>query len=195
MIGYLKGKILDLSTETALILSGSGVGFEVNISGMAYDKLVGNEFGELYTYMQVKEDGINLYGFASVEEKTMFTKLISVSGVGPKLGIAVLSSIRLGELAAAIATSDVKRLSMAKGMGKKTAERVILELREKVSAADVAQNSTTTTPTSSLGDEDAVVALMSLNFTRQESLKAIARAKEQGAKSLEDIIMLALKGM
>lgn len=195
MIGYLKGKILDLSTETALILSGSGVGFEVNISGMAYDKLVGNEFGELYTYMQVKEDGINLYGFASVEEKTMFTKLISVSGVGPKLGIAVLSSIRLGELAAAIATSDVKRLSMAKGMGKKTAERVILELREKVSAADIAQNSTTTTPTSSLGDEDAVVALMSLNFTRQESLKAIARAKEQGAKSLEDIIMLALKGM
>lgn len=195
MIGYLTGKILDLSTETALILSGSGVGFEVNISGMAYDKLVGSEFGELYTYMQVKEDGISLYGFASVEEKTMFTKLISVSGVGPKLGIAVLSSIRLGELAAAIATSDVKRLSMAKGMGKKTAERVILELREKVSAADIAQNSATTPPTSSVGDEDAVVALMSLNFTRQESLKAIARAKEQGAKSLEDVIMLALKGM
>ena len=127
----------------------------------------------------------------------MFLKLVSVSGVGPKLGITILSGMSAGDVAAAIATSDVKKLSSVKGLGKKTAERLILELREKVASSVVAKTAEgePVPVIVSDGDEDAVVALMTLGFTRSESVKAISRAKAQGAKSVEDVIMIALKGM
>ena len=197
MIGFLKGQIKSLAPETALIVTQSGVGFELLISAAAYDSLAGKNEGELYTYMQVREDGMSLFGFATTEEKEMFLKLISVSGVGPKMGIAVLSGMRAGDIAAAIATNDVKRLSAVKGLGKKTAERIILELREKVSVIASAEGGAKAIPVTpvSVGDEDAVVALMTLGFTRQESIKAISRAKDSGATSVEEIIMVALKGM
>lgn len=196
MIGFIKGKILSLTPETALIETSSGIGFEVLVTGSAFSALSGRKEGEVYTYMHVKEDGVSLFGFSSTEEKEMFLKLISVSGVGPKMGIAVLSGMTVGDVAAAIATNDVKRLSAAKGMGKKTAERIILELREKVSA-NISSSGSDEPVTINIGsgDEDAIVALMTLGFTRSESVKAITRAREQGAKSVEDIIMLALKGM
>ena len=197
MIGFLKGKILSLTPETALIETASGVGFEVLVTGTAYDSLAGKKEGEVFTYLQVREDGVSLFGFSSLEEKEMFLKLVSVSGVGPKMGIAILSGTNAGEAATAIAMNDVKRLSTVKGMGKKTAERIILELREKVSAnLSAAPSLGEPVPVRiSSGDEDAVVALMTLGFTRAESVKAISRAREQGATSVEDIIMLALKGM
>lgn len=196
MIGYLEGKILSLTPETALIETASGVGFEVLVSGSAFSALSGKKEGELYTYMQVKEDGVALFGFSSTEEKQMFLKLTSVSGVGPKLGIAVLSGLTVGDVAAAIATGDVKRLSSVKGMGKKTAERIIVDLREKVALSASAQTeSGSVAATPLVGDEDSIVALMTLGFTRAESVKAISRAREQGASTVEDIIMLALKGM
>lgn len=196
MIGFLKGKILSLTPETALIETASGVGFEVLVTGTAYDSLAGKKEGEVFTYLQVREDGVSLFGFSSSEEKEMFLKLVSVSGVGPKMGIAILSGMNAGEVATAIAMNDVKRLSTVKGMGKKTAERIILELREKVSVNLSASSKGEPVPVRiSSGDEDAVVALMTLGFTRAESVKAISRAREQGATSVEDIIMLALKGM
>lgn len=166
------------------------------MSGSAFSALSGKKEGELYTYMQVKEDGVALFGFSSTEEKQMFLKLTSVSGVGPKLGIAVLSGLTVGDVAAAIATGDVKRLSSVKGMGKKTAERIIVDLREKVALSASAQTeSGSVAATPLVGDEDSIVALMTLGFTRAESVKAISRAREQGASTVEDIIMLALKGM
>lgn len=195
MIGYIKGKILSLTSDFALIETASGVGFEVLLSGSAQQNLSGKKEGEVFTYMHVKEDGVSLFGFSSTEEKEMFLKLISVSGVGPKMGIAVLSGMGVGEIAAAIATSDVKRLSAVKGMGKKTAERIILELREKVSLADLPSSGPAPAVKLSSGDEDAVVALMTLGFSRSESERAISRAKENGATSIEDIIRLALQGM
>ncbi|MCI8369881.1 MAG: Holliday junction branch migration protein RuvA [Clostridia bacterium] len=196
MIGYINGKILSLSPETALIETASGIGFEVQCTGAAFSALSGKKEGAVYAYMHVKEDGVALYGFASTEEKEMFLKLISVSGVGPKMGITILSGMRASDVAAAIATNDVKRLSSVKGMGKKTAERIILELREKVSVTIKTEAAGESVPvTVGSGDEDAVVALMTLGFTRSESVKAIARAREQGAASVEDIIMLALRGM
>lgn len=195
MIGYIKGKILSLTPETALIETVGGIGFEVNCSGSAFSSLAGKTEGELYTYLQVSENGTALYGFSSPDEKNMFLKLISVSGVGPKMGIAVLSGLTTGELAAAIATSDVKRLSAVKGLGKKTAERIILELREKVSLNASAVEGGAPLPPVTSGDEDAVVALMTLGFSRSESEKAISRARAKGASTVEDIIMLALKGM
>ncbi len=197
MIGYLKGKILSLGTDTALIETAAGVGFEVLLSGSARGSLSGRTEGEVYTYLQVREDGVSLFGFSSSEEKEMFLKLISVSSVGPKMGIAALSQMSAGDIATAIATNDVKRLSAVKGMGKKTAERIILELREKVSAvaAQSAAGEAVPVVQISASDEDAVVALMTLGFTRSESAKAIARAREKGATEIEDIIRLALQGM
>lgn len=196
MIGYLKGKILSLSEDTALIETG-GVGYEVLCSASALAALSGKEEGEVYTYLQVREDGISLFGFSSPAEKNMFLKLVSVSGVGPKMGIAVLSGMDINSLAVAIASSDVKRLSTVKGLGKKTAERIILELREKVSGTAEAPAKAGTAPVipAQDGDEDAVVALMSLGFTRAESTRAIEKARAGGAVSLEDVIRAALKSM
>lgn len=118
MIGYLKGKILSLSSDTALIETG-GVGYEVLCSASALSSLGGKTEGEVYTYLQVRDDGISLFGFSSPAEKNMFLKLVSVSGVGPKMGIAVLSGMDINSLAVAIASSDVKKLSTVKGLGKK----------------------------------------------------------------------------
>ena len=195
MIGYIKGKIKSLTPEYALIETASGLGFEVLLSGTAFSSLANRQEGELFTYMQVREDGVSLFGFATVEEKEMFLKLISVSGVGPKLGITALSGLSAVDIATAIASNDVKKLSSVKGMGKKTAERIILELREKVSVTASLETSETPVLVASDGDEDAVVALMTLGFSRAESEKAIARARASGASSVEDIIMLALRGM
>lgn len=197
MIGYLKGKLLYFTADTALI-EVNGVGYEVMCSASAFSKMTTGETCEVYTYLQVSEQsGISLYGFSSVEEKNMFLKLISVSGVGPKMGIAVLSSMDSSALAAAIATQDVKRLSSVKGLGKKTAERIILELREKVGAIPQSQPQNTVVPgiLPVEGDEDAIVALQTLGFTRAESARAVAAAKANGAVGIEEIIMQALKGM
>ena len=197
MIGYLKGKILSFTADTALIETG-GVGYEVLCSASALSSLSGKSEGELYTYLQVREDGISLFGFASPAEKNMFLKLVSVSGVGPKMGIAVLSGMDINSLAVAIASSDVKKLSTVKGLGKKTAERIILELREKVAEDAAAAPAAKDAPAPvavDAGDEDAVVALMSLGFTRAESTRAISKARAGGASTIEDVIREAIKGL
>ena len=128
----------------------------------------------------------------------MFLKLISISGIGPKMAMSILSGMRVSELATAIATSDVKGLSKIKGLGKKTAERIILELRESVSkeAAEIAADEipSVVTPFSS-EDEDAVIALMGLGFSGVQSRAAVKTAKERGAKSIQDIITFALQSM
>ena len=201
MIAYLKGKVLTIGAETA-ILEVNGIGYEVYCSGGAFKKLVQGEIAELYTYLQVKEDGITLFGFANPKEKELFLKVVSVSGVGPKLGIAVLTGLSADEFAQAIATADVKRLSAVKGLGKKTAEKIVLELHGKISAAEVMNASGDTLSAwnaeapvrLSAQDEEALSALMGLGFTRSESAQAIKRAHEAGAATVEDIIRKALQG-
>ena len=196
MIGYIKGKIAAITPEYALIETAGGLGFEVTCSYSAFASLAGKKEGELYTYLQVSENGTALYGFSSPEEKNMFLKLITVSGVGPKMGISVLSGLNIADLATAIATSDVKRLSSVKGLGKKTAERIILELREKVTApVSGSSEKGAPAPVVYAGDEDAVVALMTLGYSRAESERAVARARSGGASEIEDIIREALRGM
>ncbi|MGN0823666.1 MAG: Holliday junction branch migration protein RuvA [Candidatus Coproplasma sp.] len=197
MIGYLKGKVINISAETALILVG-GVGYEVYCSGSAFSKMAQGQESELYTYMQVSEqNGVTLYGFSDLKEKAMFLKLISVSGVGPKIGLAVLTYMDVAQIATAIATNDVKALSRVKGLGKKTAERLILELRESVASMPVSPSTDggVIMPQLSSGDEDAIVALTSLGFARTEAEKAVSRAKSSGAVTIEEVIMTALKGM
>ena len=202
MIAYLRGKVLTTTTETA-ILDVNGVGYEVYCSGGAFKKLVIGQLGELHTYLQVKEDGITLFGFADPKEKELFLKLITVSGVGPKMGISILASMSAEEFARAIATADVKGLSKVKGLGKKTAEKIVLELHGKISAAEVlgasgeSVGAETAQPTAKATpqEEEAISALMGLGFTRAESAQAVKKAKDLGAKTVEEIIMKALQGV
>ena len=133
MIGYLKGKVLSLTSE-GVLLEVNGVGYEVICSGAAFSRLSASDYGEVYTFLQVKEDGIALFGFADQREKELFLRLTSVSGVGAKLAISILSAMRPEELSDVIAAADAKRLSSVKGVGKKTADRIILELHGKISA-------------------------------------------------------------
>ncbi len=195
MIGYLQGKVLNHSNGIVLLETG-GVGYEITCSASAYEVLAMQGKGAIYTYLNVREDGFYLYGFISPEEKSMFLKLISVSGVGPKMGIAILSSMPLNDLAFIIASSDSKTLSKVKGVGKKTAERIILELRENISAIDLPDEPKSTKKTASASTpetDDAVIALLSLGFSRVESEKAVKFAKEQGADTIESIITIALQ--
>ncbi|MBQ7340441.1 MAG: Holliday junction branch migration protein RuvA [Clostridia bacterium] len=195
MIGYIKGKLLSVQ-DNVVILENNGIGYEIACSRQALNNIIADNGGDVFTYMAVREDGVFLYGFNSVEEKNMFLKLISVSGVGPKMGITILSNMEIGELAIKIATSDIKGLSSVKGLGKKTAERIIVELREKVDAETSLEKVEKTEQIQlTKEDDDAVYALLSLGFTKGECVEAVKKAKEQGASSIEQIISFALKNI
>jgi Holliday junction DNA helicase RuvA len=188
-------------TEETIVLDVNGVGYEAYCSGAAFRKAVQGEVAEIYTYLQVKEDGVALFGFADTREKELFMKVLSVQGVGPKLGIAILTGLSADEFTLAVQTADVKRLSAVKGLGKKTAEKIVLELHGKISAAEVMSASgdgvtATIEPTAKLSkvEEEAVSALMGLGFTKAESAQAVKKAQEAGAVSVEEIIMKALQG-
>ena len=194
MIAYLKGKVLFLSGQTAVIEVG-GIGYEVLCSSGALSAMQGKDVVEVFTYLSVREDGVSLFGFESPAEKNMFLELISVSGIGPKMGISILSSIRADDLAVAIATSDVKSLAAIKGCGKKTAERIILELREKMGKLDVPTGKTAPAVNLTKEDDDAVLALMTLGFNRSECQSAVEYAKGQGAVGVQQLISIALRSM
>ena len=196
MIGYISGNLITANSNGVIVLETGGIGYEITCSAQAYEVIVNQGKGSLFTYLNVRDDGFYLYGFISIEEKSMFLKLISVSGVGPKMGISILSSMPLNELAFIIASQDVKSLSKVKGLGKKTAERIILELRENISQLDLPEGSkkpSTKTKTEPSIEDDAVIALMSLGFLRAESEKAVAVARERGADTIESIITVALQ--
>ena len=192
MIGYIKGNVLSY-TDTTVLLENNGIGYEITCSASVYQQLVASKSGEVYTYLAVKEDGISLYGFSSLEEKNMFLKLITVSGVVPKSGIAILSAIDISSLATMIATEDVKGLSKIKGLGKKTAERIILEIREKVEASYYEGEKKNIEKEESQDDQDAIIALMSLGFTKAECVKVVKEAKTNGLKTIEEIIAYSIR--
>lgn len=204
MIAFLRGRVLTTTAET-VILDVNGVGYEAFCTGAVFRKITVGAVAELYTYLQVKEDGITLFGFDTPKEKELFLKLISVSGVGPKLGISILAALSADDFAYAVATADVKRLSAVKGLGKKTAEKIVLELHGKISAAEVlGASGDDFTPTATTADapaklsaieEEGVSALMGLGFTRAESTQAVKKARDGGAKTVEEIIMRALQGV
>lgn len=199
MIGYISGKVI-FSDENKILMENNGIGYEVICSSAAACRLLQERGGGVYTYLQVKEDGIFLYGFNNVEEKTMFLKLLSVSGVGAKMAITVLSGLGIKDLAVAIASSDVKELSKIKGLGKKTAERIIVELRESVSdlaSGDLARLSGAGSAYAGAcsDGENAVTALMTLGYTKAVAVNAVGKAIESGAKTLEDIIAGALRSL
>ena len=189
MYNYIIGRITE-RFDSAITLENGGIGYEINLSTKAMQFLDGLD-GEvkIYTYYQQREDGVSLFGFYSLEEKDMFLKLISVSGVGPKGAITILSNISVGDLAVVIGTQDVKSLSAVKGIGKKTAERLIVELKGKVDVIDspLLQNQA---PKSKEID-DAVEVLCSLGLNRVEALR-LAESVADSSDSAESIITKAL---
>lgn len=131
MIGYLTGKIIS-SKPTQVLLNVNGVGYVVNISINTFEKISEKEEVSLFIYTHVREDSLSLFGFHSISEKEMFELLISISGIGPKLALSVLSGISVDDLKDAIQSGNISRLVAVPGVGRKTAERVVLELKSKV---------------------------------------------------------------
>ena len=195
MYNYIKGKITE-TAENLLVVEANGVGYELNVSSFTLSELSQKE-GEVkvYSYLSVREDDMSLFGFATKREKAMFIKLIGISGVGPKLAITLLGGLSVEQLASAVVCGDVKLLSKIKGVGKKTAERIVLELKDKVDtdyAEDVAVSTQGATILTATPNEEAVLALMTLGYSRMEASTAVARVQSDGM-TLEEIIFNALK--
>jgi holliday junction DNA helicase RuvA len=174
MIGYLEGRIRQLDATRALIVAG-GVGYEVHISLSTYYRLEGRSDVAIDVYTHVREDALSLYGFASAEEKYAFEKLISISGIGPTLAQKILSGIDPADLAEAIAGNDVRKLSSIPGVGKKTAERICLELRDKLALP--ATTTTPVAPTRLSVDDDVQSALVNLGYRPKDAEIALGKAR------------------
>lgn len=192
MISFIKGKIAGRD-ENIIILENNGIGFEINVSSNTYALAAGKDETLLYTYLHLKEDGVALYGFATAEERKMFLNLITVNGVGPKVALNILSGISPRDLAVSIASQDSTMLQRVKGIGKKTAERIILELKEKV-AGEAFSKAPEAMPAQGSARE-AFEALSALGLKRSECMDAIKRALEEGASTTEEIIQAALRNM
>jgi Holliday junction DNA helicase RuvA len=185
MIAHLRGKLLAKHPNQAIVETG-GVGYDVTISVPTFSDLPaqGSEVA-LHIHTHVREDQLALYGFMRPAEKTLFEKLLTVSGIGPKLAITILSGMAADEMTGAIRGNDVAKLTRIPGIGKKTAERMVLELRDKLPKTDV---ETTAPATMSAVEEDVLSALMNLGYQRPMAEKALAIAgKNSGNKSFEVI--------
>jgi Holliday junction DNA helicase RuvA len=183
MISCLKGELFQKSQEKATLLV-NGVGYEVFLSSASVEKLP--QLGEevfLYTYTHVREDALHLFGFADTDEKQMFLLLINVSGVGPKLALAILSGIRPADLARAIATKDIARLTGLSGVGKKTAERLCLDLKDKVGViagtAEEVPDFGAASQVEGGKEKDVISALVNLGYPQSRANIALAAMKRR----------------
>ena len=191
MIAHLRGKLLAKHPNQAVV-EAAGVGYDVTISVPTFSDLpaIGADVA-LHIHTHVREDVIALYGFLRPTEKVLFEKLIAVSGIGPKLAITILSGMRADEMVGAIRGNDVARLTRIPGIGKKTAERMVLELRDKLSEAG--PSATPAVPSLTVTEEDVLSALVNLGYQRAAAEKALAvAAKEGDGKSFDQMFRAAL---
>lgn len=197
MISFLVGTIEE-KYENTLVLDVNGVGYELQISNNSLVALPDvNETTKVYTYLHVKEDGIALFGFATQEEKGIFMKLITVSGVGPKMAISILSGMKISDLIVAISREDVSLLSKIKGLGKKTAERICLELKDKITVVgygtdlfNYKENLDNFYDENALND--AVETLINLGVNKNDAYR-LARANAGDGATAEEIILKVLR--
>ncbi len=194
MYAYLQGKFIDKSPAQVYV-EVSGVGYEVNISLNTYSHIQNLEHGKLFTHLQVKEDSHVLFGFFEKAEKEIFLLLIGVSGVGAATARMMLSSLKPEEVSRAIVQGNVKLLESVKGIGKKTAERLVLELKDKLSKQPT--NETISTYLGNSLEQDALNALISLGILRQQAETSIKKViiAEPTTSKLEDLIKKALKAI
>ena len=197
MIRYIKGTLLDV-TEDSVIIDRNGLGFEVFVT-QRYLGTCGQKGAELrlHTFLNVREDDISLFGFPSADELSVYKLLIRVSGIGPKVGLNVLSTLTPDEIRMAVCAGDVKAITKAPGVGKKTAEKLIIELKDKLSLDDVlkGENDAETSSAPALANTEAVEALISLGYSGAEALKAVAKTGLDESADVEDVLKAALKQM
>ena len=205
MIAYVNGILENIEDGLAVVDVG-GIGMNVFISGSTMDRMPGiGESVKLYTYTSVKEDSFSLFGFLSRDELSLFKMLITVSGIGPKGGLSILSVMSPDDLRFAIMSGDSASISKAPGIGKKTAERITLELRDKikVSEDDMLRPSSGVTADDLTGEassarDEAVAALVSLGYNSSDAMKAVRKVikeNESAAEDTEKLLKLALKEM
>ena len=187
MINYVTGEIV-AKNENSVVLDYNGMGFEIFVSTTSLVSMgqIGDN-ARLFTYMNVKEDEISLYGFLTLEEKNLFLKLITVSGVGPKMALGILSGLSLSDLAVAIKGEDIKLLSTIKGLGKKTAERLVLELKDKIDLVGFSVASESNDDVNVNMVDEATEALVALGISKNEAYR-LAKLNAAGAESTEEII-------
>lgn len=193
MYAFIEGK-LEEKRQGEIVINAGGVGYQLicSASTVAEAPQAGERF-RAYTYLSVREDAMDLFGFATKEERAMFLKLCSVSGVGARTALGVLSSMPLRDLSIAIATGDTAALSRAPGIGKKTAQRLVLELKDKVEAGELTSSAGQAVPAAAMGaQQEAVAALMALGYTSAEAARAINQVQGQADKT-DQLIMLALR--
>lgn len=183
MIGFLDGEIHQLEPGRVIIMCG-GIGWDVQIPLSTYYRLEGTSSARLWIHTHVREDALALYGFASIDEKSGFEKLIGISGIGPRLAQVILSGIAVGELAEAIAKGDSRRLSAIPGVGKKTSERICLELRDKLILSETSASPLPSAPAAAVHD-DVVSALVNLGYRSQMAETAARGASEEIGRDAE----------
>lgn len=190
MFEYLKGIVADILIDK-IIVEANGIGYRIHSTIHSASKTKKGDMITIYTHLVVREDELSLYGFMSIEELNMFQKLISVSKIGPKVASGILSAYTPNKLSAYILSKDITALSKAPGVGKKTAERIVLELKDKVDKTNVAYDYTLFNEDYK-DDDEAVQALMALGYSKLESEKAVEAVRDMSLGT-EDTIKKALK--
>ena len=195
MYNYFNGEIVDINGGT-IVLDVGGVGYELAVSNYTLANCTVGEKKKIYAYLQVKEDGVALCGFSTLEEKNMFLRLISVSGIGCTVALSILSGIDSNSLALAILNGDTKLLTKIKGLGKKTSERLVLELKEKVVVEAAAMDLTpilnpALAPNKDV--QDAVAILCSLGKTQADAEKLVEAASQLGATTATELVNMAFR--
>ncbi|MDF2157135.1 Holliday junction branch migration protein RuvA [Algoriphagus sp. CAU 1675] len=196
MIAYLQGRLV-FKDPTYVIIDVGGIGYQVKISLQTYSKIKDEEQIRLLTFLHIKEDAHTLYGFREENEKRLFLQLISINGVGPNTGLMILSSLSTEEIEHAILSGDVGTIQHVKGIGAKTAQRIILELKDKIAkgGTDSTSSQLGFLKSSNKIREEALQALITLGFPKAAAEKNIAQVlkKTNGEISLEDLIKASLK--
>jgi Holliday junction DNA helicase RuvA len=190
MIAQIQGKLIE-KNATNLVIDCNGVGYEVKISLNTYSSIGSDEFTKVYTQFIVREDAQLLYGFATKEEREMFNLLISVSGIGPNTAMIMLSSLTPSEIAHAIQVEDVRTIQGIKGIGAKTAQRVIIDLKDKV--LKFSFNEEILPVGHNTNKFDALTALVSLGFDKKNAEKALDKIIQNGSETVEELIKGGLK--
>ena len=198
MIGFIKGTLAEMLSDS-VIVECSGVGFRIFVSGNIYSSGIseGEEI-KLYTHMSVKEDSITLFGFLTRDDLNVYKQLLGVNGVGPKAAMAILSVMSADDLRIAVLTEDVKKISSAPGLGKKTAQKVILELKDKFDFTDIdsiaASAASESISIEADGVKDTIAALAALGYTQGEAARAVKKAAAStGSDDSEVLLKEALK--
>ena len=198
MFAYIKGEVQDIGADF-VVLENNGVGFLVMTSGNVTSSLKKNQYITMYTNLNVREDDISIFGFLTKDELDCFRLLINISGIGPKGALAILTCLGLDELRLAVISEDYKAISKANGIGPKTAQRVVIELKDKFRLEDISYMPHDENSDVSSGNEDIVTetaqALVALGYSNVEALKGIKMVKGYESMTVEQLLKETLKRM